>query len=47
MPSIASAVASKLLVHGELAAGSRTLRTPGSAASASISARDRGGVSAP
>jgi len=36
----------KFLVHGELAAGESDLRMPGSAVSASISARDLGGVSA-
>ena len=37
----------KLLVHGEFTSGSRAVRMPGTAASASISARDFGGVSAP
>jgi hypothetical protein len=35
----------ELLMQRELAAGSRTLRTPGSVANASISARDLGGAS--
>jgi hypothetical protein len=34
----------KLLMHGKLPRGIQTLRTPSIVASASISARDRGGV---